>query len=187
MTNAVGFTKPCEQRPFCHRPLSRLDSRSGDPAAIGGGKQTESQTGPEGALVGMGEAMITHDLPLYRPPSEADSVIIQATIGCSFNACGFCGMYKDKVYRARPLTDIARDIALAARSCPDARRVFLADGDALVLPTADLLAILEILQTTFASLRRVSAYATPINLRQKSIDELRELARAGLTLLYLGI
>lgn len=131
--------------------------------------------------------MITYDVPLYRPPSEANSVILQATIGCSFNACTFCGMYKDKTYRARPLAAISRDIAVAARSCPGARRVFLADGDALVLPTPDLLAITDALRAAFPSLERVSAYATPINLTQKSPEELRELAAAGLTLVYLGI
>jgi hypothetical protein len=135
----------------------------------------------------MFEPMLRYDQPLYRPPSEGRNLIIQVTIGCSFNHCTFCGMYKTKGFRARPLDAIFADIDAAARHWPAASRVFLADGDALVLPTDDLAAILDRLRAAFPRLERVSLYATPINLTQKSLDELRSLRREGLTLAYLGI
>ena len=77
---------------------------------------------------------IRYDEPLYRPPSEGCNLIIQATLGCSFNRCTFCSMYKSKTFRARPLADVFADIEAAARLWPSAPRIFLADGDALVLP-----------------------------------------------------
>lgn len=131
--------------------------------------------------------MLAYDMPLYRPPSEGPNLIIQATIGCSFNRCSFCAMYKTKSYRARPLSDIFADIDQAAKVWPEAHRVFLADGDALVLPTDDLLAICDKLQKTFPNLQRVSAYATPINLNKKTPDELAALRAARLSLVYFGI
>lgn len=131
--------------------------------------------------------MLAYDMPLWRPPSEGDNLIIQATLGCSFNGCTFCSMYKTKTFQARPLKDVARDIERAAREWPEAHRVFLADGDALVLSTADLLSILETLRGTFPALQRVTCYATPINLLRKSAAELRELRDARLTLVYVGL
>ena len=128
-----------------------------------------------------------YDQPLYRPPSEGRNLIVQATLGCSFNGCTFCSMYKSKRYRARPLEDVCADIEAAARDWPDAHRVFLADGDALVLPTDHLLVLLDTLRGALPDLARVSAYATPINLLRKSVDELRRLKKGGLTLVYLGI
>ncbi len=130
---------------------------------------------------------IAYDMPLWRPPSEGNNLIIQATIGCSFNGCSFCSMYKTKDYRARPLDDVFADIDAAARVWPDAHRVFLADGDALALPTDDLLRILERLAATFPALRRVTSYATPINLNHKSVDELRALKDNRLTQVYFGV
>lgn len=131
--------------------------------------------------------MLNYDYPLYRPPSEGDNLIIQASIGCSFNQCSFCSMYKDKQYRARPVAEVLADIAQAARVWPQAHRVFLADGDALVLEMADLRIILDALAATFPNLQRVSAYATPINLNKKSIEDLAELKARKLSLVYLGI
>ncbi len=131
--------------------------------------------------------MPAYDLPLWRPPSEGDNLIIQATIGCSFNECTFCSMYKTKTYRARPLEAVFADIDAAARMWPGAHRVFLADGDALTLPTADLLRILDRLAAAFPALQRVSAYATPINLNHKTVEELRTLKAGRLSLVYLGI
>ena len=128
-----------------------------------------------------------YDLPLYRPPSEGDNLIIQATLGCSFNRCSFCAMYRDKRYTERPLETVRAEIREAARDGPDARRVFLADGDALALPTDHLLALLGELSAALPRLARVSCYATPANLLRKSVEELRTLRDAGLSLLYVGL
>lgn len=133
------------------------------------------------------EPILRYDQPLYRPPSEGRNLIIQATIGCSFNHCTFCSMYKAKTFRPRPLADVFADIDTAARSWPDASRVFLADGDALVLPTDDLAAILDRLGAAFPRLERISLYATPINLTHKPVNELRALHGRRLALAYLGI
>lgn len=136
----------------------------------------------------MFQAPILHyDQPLYRPPSEGHNLIIQATIGCSFNRCTFCSMYKAKTFRPRPLADVFADIEAAARIWPEATRVFLADGDALVLSTDDLAAILDRLAAAFPHLERVSLYATPINLTHKSIADLHRLRANGLSFAYLGI
>lgn len=135
--------------------------------------------------------MLDYDQPLYRPPSEGANLIIQATIGCSFNQCTFCSMYRSKDYRARPLEDVLADIDAAARERPDTRqkptRVFIADGDAMGLPVADLLAVLGRLEDDFADLQRVSCYATPINLLKKTPAELAALKAAKLNLIYLGM
>lgn len=130
---------------------------------------------------------IAYDMPLYRPPSEGNNLIIQATLGCSFNRCTFCSMYRSKTYRARALDDVFAEIDAAARDWPEAHRVFLADGDAMVLPAAHLLAILDRLAATLPNLARVSLYATPKNLIGKSSRELEALRAARLTLVYLGI
>ncbi len=131
--------------------------------------------------------MLYYDMPLYRPPSEGDNLIIQATLGCSFNQCSFCSMYKEKEYRARPLEAVFLDIDIAARHWPDAHRVFLADGDALTLPMEDLRRITDHLAQRLPRLQRISCYATPINILRKSPAELEELRQRKLSLLYLGI
>lgn len=131
--------------------------------------------------------MLHYDMPLYRPPSEGDNLIIQATLGCSFNRCGFCSMYRDKSYQARPLEAVAEDIRRAARLWPQAHRVFLADGDALTLPTDHLHAILDLLHAHLPHLARVSAYATPANLLKKSPAELEGLRARKLSLVYVGV
>jgi hypothetical protein len=131
--------------------------------------------------------MLTYDYPLWRPPSEGDNLILQATIGCRYNQCTFCTMYKAKRYRARPLDDIRADIDRAARAWPGARRVFLADGDAYCLPTDDLLAILGALAGAFPDLQRVSAYATPFDILGKGEADIARLRAARLGLVYLGI
>ncbi len=130
---------------------------------------------------------IAYDMPLYRPPSEGNNLIIQATLGCSFNRCTFCSMYRGKTYRARPLGDVFAEIDAAARDWPGAHRVFLADGDAMVLPAEHLLAILDRLAGALPDLARVSLSATPKNLIDKSVEELEALRAARLTLVYLGI
>ncbi len=128
-----------------------------------------------------------YDMPLYRPPSEANNLIIQATLGCSFNKCTFCSMYKTKEFTVRPLQEVFSDIERAARVRPDAHRVFLADGDALVLPTDHLIRILEKLAQAFPDLARVSCYALPANLLKKTTGELRALKERKLSLVYYGI
>lgn len=128
-----------------------------------------------------------YDMPLFRPPSEGDNLIVQATLGCSYNQCSFCSMYKSKQYVARSLDTVFTHIDALARQWPDAHRVFLADGDAFALPTEQLAAIAAKLAATFPNLQRISAYATPLNLLRKSPEELARLKAAKLNLLYLGI
>ena len=131
--------------------------------------------------------VIHYHMPLYRPPSEGNNLIIQVTLGCSFNQCSFCCMYRDKTYTQRPLDEIFQDIHTAAKQWPEAHRIFLADGDALSLPTASLIAILQELHAIFPHLTRVTCYATPGNILRKSATELQQLQQEGLKLLYLGI
>jgi len=131
--------------------------------------------------------MLTYIEPLYRPPSEADSLILQVTIGCSYNRCSFCSMYRTKIYEERPWNEIKAEIDYASRAYPNTRRIFLADGDALNIKSDYMIRILEYLYRSFPMLERVSCYAMPKNLLQKSKDELATLSKAGLRLLYIGI
>lgn len=131
--------------------------------------------------------MIRYVDPIYRPPSEARSLILQATIGCSHNKCAFCVSYQSKRFRARPEEELFADIDYAAHELPGVRRVFLADGDAMALSTRRMNRILERLYRKIPSLRRVTAYASPQNLVRKSVDDLRRLREAGLTMIYVGV
>ncbi|SDF36759.1 radical SAM protein [Sporolituus thermophilus] len=124
---------------------------------------------------------------VFRPPSEAKSLILRVTIGCSHNACTFCSMYRDVRFRARPLDEIAAIIGKAARYYPDLRRVFLADGNALVLATDKLLAIMDMLKNAFPKLSRITIYGGPRDILRKTPEELAALRRAGLAIIYLGI
>ena len=124
---------------------------------------------------------------VYRPPGEWKSYLLQVTVGCSHNACTFCGMYKDKRYRVRPLEEIFEDIALAKTAYGDVKRVFLCDGDAIIMRTQELLTILEALHRAFPSLQRVTTYAGPRSTLAKTPEELRTLREAGLTRAYLGV
>ncbi len=127
--------------------------------------------------------------PLFRPPSEADSLILPLTDGCSWNQCSFCEMYTapQKRFRPRDQTEVLDSIRRSAeRYGSRIRRVFLADGDALVLSTRRLLATLEAIRTHLPSVHRVSSYCLARNLKNKSVAELRALAEAGLKLAYLG-
>lgn len=130
---------------------------------------------------------IQYHEPLFRPPSEGRSLILQITLGCSWNKCAFCEMYTSKQFSTRKEEDVFADIESFEPYADQIRRVFLADGDPLVLSTRRLLRILEKLKVTFPNLQRVSTYASPINLMRKSDEELKELYEAGLTLLYVGI
>ena len=125
--------------------------------------------------------------PLFRPPSEARSLILQITLGCSWNKCSFCEMYTSKQFTARKEEDVFKDIDGLEYYSQQVRRVFLADGDPLVLSTQRLLRILNKLSEAFPNLNRVSTYASPSNLARKSSEELKALYDAGLTLLYVGI
>lgn len=127
--------------------------------------------------------------PVFRPPSETQSLILPVTDGCSWNRCTFCEMYTapQKRFRARDESEVMESIRRCGEEFgPEVRRVFLADGDALVLPTRRLLAILEAIRTHLPAVRRVSSYCLARNLRKKSVTELRDLAAAGLTLAYVG-
>lgn len=124
---------------------------------------------------------------IFRPFSEANSYLLQCTVGCSHNQCTFCGMYKDKRYRERSLAEIMEDIALAKDHYGDLEKVFLCDGDAIALETDMLLAILKKLYQTFPSLRHVGSYVGPQSTLSKSMEELRTLRLAGLTKAYIGV
>ena len=127
--------------------------------------------------------------PVFRPPSEAESLILPVTDGCSWNECTFCEMYTapQKKFKAREEADVLESIRLTGQRYGDqVRRVFLADGDAIVLPTRRLLAILEAIRTHMPAVRRISSYCLPRNLRKKSQQEINELAAAGLDMVYVG-
>ena len=125
---------------------------------------------------------------LYRPPGEWKSYLLQCTIGCSNNKCTFCGMYKEKQFRIRPTEEILEDIDMArAYYGPRLQRVFLMDGDAIIIKTEDMLRILHKLYSTFPKLEKVTVYAGPRSTLSKSLDELKELHKAGLSRAYLGV
>ena len=124
---------------------------------------------------------------VYRPPSESGSYLLQATIGCSWNHCTYCAMYRDKQFRVRPLDETLEDIAMAGGPRgAQVRKVFVMDGDALAMDLDHWEPILETLHQTFPNLRRVSCYATAMNLLEKSQGELERLQDLGLKLLYIG-
>ena len=127
--------------------------------------------------------------PVFRPPSEAQSLILPVTDGCSWNKCTFCEMYTapQKAFRPRDETEVLGNIDAAATQYGDAlRRIFLADGDALVLSTRRLLTVLEAIGARLPSVRRVSSYCLARNVARKSVAELAELRQAGLAMVYLG-
>jgi radical SAM superfamily enzyme YgiQ (UPF0313 family) len=128
-----------------------------------------------------------YDYPLYRPPSEANSVIFQVTLGCSFNKCSFCNMYRTKEYSERPWEEIKSEIDIVSKSFPQTEKIFLADGDAINLRTEKLIQILDYIKEKFPNLQRISCYAMPKNLLQKRPEELTLLNNRGLKMLYIGI
>jgi biotin synthase-like enzyme len=130
---------------------------------------------------------LEYSYPLYRPPSEANSLIFQVTLGCSFNQCSYCDMYRTKTYSERPWEEIQMEIDITSKLYPDTKRIFLADGDAINLSTERLVEILEYINKKFPSLERISSYAMPKNLLQKTSAELKTLRTAGLKMLYVGI
>ena len=125
---------------------------------------------------------------VYRPPSEARSLIVQVTVGCAHNTCTFCTMYKDKKFKVRPLEDILADFDEAAMLYGGhIRRIFLADGDALIVKTEMLVQILDYIWKKFPNLERVTAYGTTQDVLLKSEEELKQLKAAGLDMVYMGI
>jgi len=131
--------------------------------------------------------VISYEGSLYRPPSEGNSLILQATIGCSYNKCTFCGMYRAKQFRVRKIDDLRAEIAWARERMPQVKKVFLADGDALIAPPRYLHQILDELNQAFPALRRVSCYASPQALQVRSVEQMTALREAGLTQYYLGV
>jgi len=130
---------------------------------------------------------VRYEGKLYRPPSEADAYILQATIGCSWNHCTYCDMYRDKDYRVRDLAETLKDLTLAGASFgADVEKLFVADGDALGMPMEHWLAVLGRAREVFPKLRRASCYAMARNVLAKTPAELAELRAAGLSLLYIG-
>jgi len=124
---------------------------------------------------------------VWRPPSESGSLILQATLGCSWNKCTFCAAYLEKDFRIKTLKAVEADIRAVLPYARDARRIFLADGNALCIPTGDLLKILKQLDDHFPNLERVGIYGGPNDIAEKSVDELRALKEAGLGIVYLGL
>ena len=124
---------------------------------------------------------------IYRPPSEAYSLILQATIGCSWNRCTFCVAFQEKEFRAKSLAELERDVDIVYPHHKETTRIFLADGNALCLPTDELEAMLRMLYRRFKRLERVTIYGGPLDIRLKSVDELARLKEAGLTMVYFGL
>ena len=124
---------------------------------------------------------------VFRPPSEANSFILRVTIGCAHNRCTFCSMYRDVQFRARPMSEIEPIVRSVSRNYPELRRVFLADGNALVLSTEKLLNILALLKAHCPKLSRVTCYGGPLDILRKTPEELIQLKQAGLQMIYLGI
>jgi radical SAM superfamily enzyme YgiQ (UPF0313 family) len=123
---------------------------------------------------------------IYRPPSEADSLILQVAVGCSYNGCTFCHSFQGKSFRIKSFEEIKEDIEEASLygAIP---RIFLADGDALVIPQQDLVRILSYLKHKIRGLERVGIYANAVDILKKSVDELKELKNLGLGIIYLGL
>ena len=134
-----------------------------------------------------GELTVRYKGKVYRPPSEAYSLIIQVTYGCSHNRCAFCDMYDDKHFSMRPMEEIREDFELARRVYRRVERVFLADGDALMRKTDDLVQILGLIYGLFPECQRVTCYASPTSLQIKSEEELRLLREKGLKMVYMGL
>lgn len=130
---------------------------------------------------------MTYEGDVYRPPSEARSLIIQLTIGCARNTCTFCSMYKNKQFRIREIADVIKDLYWVKERYPyPFERVFLADGDALIVKTPDLITVLDKIFELFPHVRRVSTYGAAADVLMKSHEELCQLRRHGLEMVYIG-
>ena len=125
--------------------------------------------------------------PVFRPPCEAGSLIIQATIGCPHNQCTFCGMYKMKRYRVRPLHEIREDLQMARRVWADPFSVFLADGNTIAMRTDDLVQVLDYVREAFPNVQRISCYGGARFIRGRKVEDLRRLKEHGLQIVYMGL
>ena len=131
---------------------------------------------------------MAEDMVRVRPPSEADSLLLPVTLGCSHNTCTFCGTYADVKFRIRPLEDIKRDIDEVARNYSRSlRKLFLENGDALIAPQRRLVEVLKYIKQKFPNLERIGSYATPQAALIKSPEELKELHQLGLSIVYMGV
>jgi radical SAM superfamily enzyme YgiQ (UPF0313 family) len=127
-------------------------------------------------------------LPRYRPPSEANSILIQLELGCPWNRCGFCNMYKDMQFKRRNLSEILDDIIVASMYCRDYTRLFMGDSNSMVLATEDLIKILDTIYANFHKMKRVTAYARAKTVaKMKTVEELKALHEHGLTRLHVGL
>ena len=124
---------------------------------------------------------------VYRPPSEARSLIVQCTLGCSHNKCAFCTMYKDKKFSINPIEQVLADLAESRAYAGYIEKIFLADGDALILPMDYLLTVLDYIRDNFPKCKRVAAYATTKAIQRKTDEELRTLREHGLGIVYIGL
>ena len=124
---------------------------------------------------------------IIRPPSEADSILIQITTGCSHNKCSFCGTYKEKRFQIKPDSIIFEDIDFVAKYCKRQTRVFLCDGDALIIPMKRLVKILEKIKKKLPWVTRVGLYANTKSLKMKTMQELKELKKLGVGIVYMGL
>ena len=131
--------------------------------------------------------MLHYSGNVYRPPSEAYSLIVQVTLGCSHNKCAFCNMYKDKKFEIVPIDQVMEDLRWARQTYSRIQRIFLADGDALILPTEHLLRILTYIREEIPECERVAVYASPRSILGKTPEDLRTLRENGLSMAYLGL
>lgn len=130
---------------------------------------------------------VSYNEPVFRPPAEANSAIIQVTIGCSWNQCSFCEMYTSKQFRKKPFDIIKTEIKTLTKYYKGTRKIFLADGNAFVLSAKYLVPILEEIRMQFGNIQRISSYALPGDILNKSDEELKNIRNSGLKLLYIGI
>lgn len=128
-----------------------------------------------------------YDYPLYRPPSESNSLIIQTTLGCSHNKCSFCNMYKSKKFTIKSVEDIKKDIDYFRERYSHVEKIFLADGDALIIPTKDLMEILTYIKKILPECIRVTLYGSPKSILLKTLQELKTLKGLGLSMIYMGV
>jgi len=124
---------------------------------------------------------------IYRPPSEADSLILQVTIGCSHNKCTFCGSFKDKKFRVRSFEEVKKDVDEAKAYARYVKRVFIADGDALIIPQKMLVPIIELIKDAFPKLERIGVYGNTKSILKKSVEDLKKLKDLGVGIIYLGV